>query len=253
MSIRADLGSNLFSTALSRNLGDAYRALERLSSGSKLNRASDGPAELVISMNLESQIAGLNSQIEGVTSTINKYQTVSSSVMELRSQLTEMRSLAIGAVNSGGNSESAQEAYASTAELAVETYNREVRQASYNGQAMLDGSDGSLASVSELSGVDLSTQEAAAESIAVIDEATSQLDAVLTDLGATQKNELESQLRSLETSRQNLMAAQSTLTDTDYALEVSTFVAAQIRSQATMAMLGQSLMGNWSVVSLFER
>jgi len=170
----------------------------------------------------------------------------------LRQQLTELRTLAIEAVNAGGIDETAQEALASTAELGVENYNQAIRQASYNGQATLDGSEGSLAEVAQLSGVDLSTPTAAAESIAVIDSATSQMDRVLIDLGATQKNELESQRRSLETSRQNLMAAQSTITDTDYALEISNFVAAQIRSQAAMAMLGQSLKGNWSVVSLLE-
>jgi len=252
MSIRTNLGSSLLANALNRSLGDVYQALERLSSGRRLNRASDGPAELVISINLESQIAGLNSQIEGITATINKYESVSSSVLELRQQLTELRTLAIEAVNAGGIDETAQEALASTAELGVENYNQAIRQASYNGQATLDGSEGSLAEVAQLSGVDLSTPTAAAESIAVIDSATSQMDRVLIDLGATQKNELESQRRSLETSRQNLMAAQSTITDTDYALEISNFVAAQIRSQAAMAMLGQSLKGNWSVVSLLE-
>jgi flagellin len=251
-SIRTNLGSKLSILSLSRNYSDLFHSLEKLASGKRINRASDGPAELVISMQLESRIVSLNREIEGVSSTINKYETVSSSVMQLRERLTELRSLAVGAANGGGNDDTSQEAFASSAELLVENYNRDIARAGYNGQATLDGSEGSLASISELEGIDLSSPESAAASLEGIDAAASELDHVMMDLGATMKHELRGRRQALEVTRENLIAAQSSILDTDYAVEISNFAAGLIRTRAAMAVLGHSLMTDRSVISLFD-
>lgn len=88
---------------------------------------------------------------------IGKYQTASSFVSEMRSKLIELRTLAIGAANEGGNSKSAQAAYAATADYIISSYNYILETAEYNGMNLLDGSDGPLAEVGELEGVDLSS------------------------------------------------------------------------------------------------
>jgi flagellin len=238
--------------SLNRNYNDLFHSLERLATGRRINRASDGPADLVISLQLETRIASLNAEIDGISASINKYETVSSSVLQLRDQLTELRSLAIGAVNAGGNDEAAQEAFATSAELLVESYNRSISEAEYNGQATLDGSEGSLAEVSELTGIDLSTPEGAAASLEVIDSAASALDHVMMDLGATVKYELRGRQQALEVTRENLTAAHSQILDTDYAMEMSRFAAGLIRTQAAMAVLGHSLLNDRSVISLFD-
>jgi flagellin len=238
--------------SLNRNYNDLFHSLERLATGRRINRASDGPADLVISLQLETRIASLNAEIDGISASINKYETVSSSVLQLRDQLTELRSLAIGAVNAGGNDEAAQEAFATSAELLVESYNRSISEAEHNGQATLDGSEGSLAEVSELTGIDLSTPEGAAASLEVIDSAASALDHVMMDLGATVKYELRGRQQALEVTRENLTAAHSQILDTDYAMEMSRFAAGLIRTQAAMAVLGHSLLNDRSVISLFD-
>ena len=236
--------------SLSDNHNSMFKSLERLSSGSRLNHGADGPAMLIMSKRLQTQIASLGQEIDNVNSAIHKYSTVSSSVLELRDNLTELRTLAIGAANEAFNSEDAQAAYAQSAEAIVESFNKAVADAEYNNSHTLDGSEGSLASISELTGVDLSTPESAAASIAVIDEATSELDGVLTDLGSYQKHELESRMRSLQVTYQNLSAAESTLSDTDYAIEYSSFVANQIRTEAATALLGYSALTHKSLMSL---
>lgn len=250
ISIRFDLGSSLSSRSINSNYLSLMKPLEKLASGLSINWASDGPAVLVISEQLRSQIASLNQEIENTSAMIGKYETASSFVSEMRSKLTELRSLAIGAANEGGNSESAQAAYATTADYVVSSYNHILETAEYNGMNLLDGSEGSLAEVSELDGIDLSSAESAQESIGVIDSAIEELDKVQVDLGATQKNELEAHRVSLEVTLQNLEAAESQLRDTDYAQEYSTFIGEMVKFQTSVALLAHSRIGANTVLSL---
>ena len=252
ISIHTDLGSRLFVAGCNRNLRDMYTALERLATGKRINHAADDPAGLVISKQLQSQIASLNQEIENISATVNKYETVTSSVIGLRESLTELRSLAVGAANSAYNSDDAQTAYTSAAESLVNSYNRTIANAHYNGTPTLDGSEGSLATVTKLSGIDLSSPEAAVASLTVIDQAASELDQITIDLGATQKNDLESRRQALEVTQQNLEAAESAIADTDYAMEMSLFTAGLIRAQASLALMGQSFVTNRSVFLLLQ-
>jgi len=252
VSIRTDLSSRLVVAGFNQNLSALYGSLERLSTGRRINSASDDPAGLVISKQLQSQIATLNQEIQNITATIGKYQTVSGSVNELRGQLTELRTLAVGASNAAFNDEAVQEAYATAAESLVNTYNRSIAGAHYNGTPTLDGSEGALASVTALEGIDLSSPENAVAAIETVDEAASELDQTMIELGAAQKNDLESRRQSLEVTRQNLEAAESAITDTDYAMEMSLFTAGLVRSQATLALLGHSFLTNQGAVSLLQ-
>ncbi len=239
--LNTNIAARLALLSVNRNLGDTFGTMQRLSSGRRINSASDDPAGLVISERLKSQIASLDQEIENLNGNIGKYRTVSASVSELRGYLTELRSLAVGAANGAVNGDEAQQAWAIAAGELVETYNQTIQTAQYNGTPTLNGSEGSLAGVSVLIGVDLSSPEAAAASIEQVDAAVSELDRVAVDLGATQRNELESRLASLEVKRENLVAAESTVADTDYAVEISNLMSIMIRSQAALAILGHSL------------
>ena len=243
-------GLSLYS--LSSNMSVMLKTAQRLSSGLRINQASDDPAGLVISEQLRSQIASLNQEIDNLSTNINKYRTVSSSVVSLRERLTDLRTLAIGAANEGGNSPAAQEAFDKAAQQIVSSYNNTIDNAEYNGSQTLDGSEGSLASVSELLGVDLSTAAAAEVSIEHIDTAVAELDTVQIEIGSTQANGFGSQLRSLEVTRENLTAAESQLRDTDFTGEFTSFVSSQIRMQVSLAMLAHAMMSGSSVVSLLN-
>lgn len=242
--------TGLFS--LAQNYTALYRSTERLSSGLRINHAADDPAGLVISEKLRSQIASLNQEIDNLSLSINKYQTVSDSVVTLRSKLTDLRSLAVGAANEGVNSASAQSAYAASADDIVESYNSTIDDAEFNGSPTLDGSEHALADVSRLDGIDLSSTEGAAAAIERIDRAVEELDHIQMDLGATQKNDLESRQASLEITRQNMVAAESMVRDVDYAEEFTNRMSFLIRTRVATAMLAQSMMSGSTVLKLFE-
>ncbi|MFH1688491.1 MAG: flagellin [bacterium] len=228
------------------------RSLERLSTGMKINRASDSPAGLMISEQLRSRIASLNQEIDNTSALINKYQTASSTVSEGRSLLTEVRTLAVGAANSGGNDEASQAAWATTADHVVNQYNRVIETASYNGHALFDGSEQAVAEISGLSDIDLSTAEAAEASIGKIDSAMAELDSVQGELGATQRYELEARRESLQITAQNLQAAESVLRDTDYAKEFSNFVAGSIQLRASVALMSHSFLTAKNTLNLLQ-
>lgn len=252
LKINTNLSARAGVLSFNSNWNDVMSSLQKLSSGRRINSAADDPAGLVISKQLQSQIGSLTQEIDNISQNINKYESVTSTVMELRDNLTELRSLAVGAANDGFNSEEAQQAYATAANSLVRTYNRTVANAEYNGRQTLDGSAGSLADVNDLEGIDLSNPEAAIAALDKIDQAAAELDDVTSDLAATQKNELESRLRSLQVTRQNLVAAESNIGDTDYALEVANVMSGLIRSKGTMALLAHSLMSADNVVNLLK-
>lgn len=228
------------------------RALERLSSGVRINRASDDPAGLVISEQMRAQIASLNQEIENVSATINKYTTVSSSAQEIRSQLTDLRTLAVGAGNSAVNSEAAMAAYQTEADSIVAAVNDAIAEAEYNGQKTLDGSPGSLLNLPALSVVDFSSPESIDQAIADIDQAIGAVDDGLVELGAVQKNELEAKLRSLEQSKQNMVAAESQVRDTDFGDYMSAFVSSLIQQKAALALMAHARISSETVLSLLS-
>lgn len=250
--INNDRGGLALAEYINLSYLNMQRSLGRLASGRRINSASDGPAQFVISEQLRSQIASLSQEIENTSALLGKYDTASSTVSQLRSDLSGLRSLAVAASNEGVNDEAAQQAYDMAADLMVDSYNDTASNATYNGSKLLDGSEGSLASISQLEGIDLSSAEAAQISIERIDEAINELDTVQAELGAVQKNELESQRSSLQVSLQNLQAAESRLTDTDFAMEFSRFFAERIKFHAGLAMMSHLITNSSSVLGLLE-
>lgn len=248
------INTNLASIALTRSIGSSYanmfKSLQKLTSGYRINFAADGPAQLVISEQFRAQIASLNQKIENTTNLIGKYSTASSTISGMRSQLTELRTLAIGAANEGINNEAAQQAYVDSAQSIINTFNYTGNNAEYNGAKLLDGSARSLGKVDKLENIDLSTAVSAAASIETIDAAISDLDSLMTDIGATQKNELEHERVSIEITRENLIAAESNMRSTDFALEISYFLNEQIRFQAGIAMMAHQKMMSSSILKL---
>lgn len=229
-----------------------YSSLEKLTSGLAINRASDGPAILIISERLRSQIASLEQQVENLSAQQHKYEYASSALMELRSHLTELRSLAIGAANEGGNDEAMQAAYDTTAQDIVAAYNQVIETAEYNGRPLFDGSTGSLADIPALSGIDLTSAASAEASISALDDAVRTLDHVQIDLGATQRHELAAQQRMLSITRQNLIAAESELRDTDFVMEWTNFLAESMRLRAGIALFAHSRLNAESVLLLLN-
>ena len=199
--------------SINRSYRSLFSSMEKLSSGLRINRASDNPAGLVISVQLRSQIAALGQEIKNIDANMNKYATADAMVGVMRDQLVDMRAMAVGAANTAFNSPEAQIAYQRSGELLAESYNRQIENAEYNGSKLFDGSEGSVANI------DFSTADTVEASIVKIDKAMAQLDTVQIEIGAKQKNEFEAMRASKMVTRENLIAAESSLRDTDFGSE----------------------------------
>ena len=127
---------------LAANQTRMARTLERLSSGLKINRASDGPASLVISEQMRAQIAGLNQAVDNSETAVSMIQTTEANMSEIANLLTSIRQLAIHASNEGVNDEVMLEADQKEIENALDTINRISSQAQFGSKRLLDGSRG---------------------------------------------------------------------------------------------------------------
>ncbi|MEE8575771.1 MAG: flagellin, partial [candidate division Zixibacteria bacterium] len=148
------------------------------------------------------------------------------------------------------NDSATQAAYDTAAQSLVSVYNDTIENAQYNGSQTLDGSEGALADIDDLTGVDLTTAEAANASIDLIDAAIRELDQASVEVGATQKNELEAQKASLEVQHQNLSAAESQVRDADIGETVSLYVSSMIRNQIGLSLMAHAAMQSQSMAKL---
>ena len=138
------INHNLASLSASMNLGRANAALSsslsKLSTGLKINSASDGPADLIISEKFRSQINAISKATENTQNAISMLSTAEGSLNEVNSLLSKMQGLALKAAQTG--SQSTDEIAASQAEIdaALESINTISRNTSFGSINLLDGS-----------------------------------------------------------------------------------------------------------------
>ncbi len=128
--------------ALITNDGMLTKSLERLSTGQKINRGSDGPASLIISEQLRAQVASIRQSISNVETATSMVQTAEAALTEVNSLLTSIRQLSIHASNEGANSKDMLEADQLEVKNALETIDRITFQAQFGTKKLLDGSTG---------------------------------------------------------------------------------------------------------------
>ena len=125
---------------LNRANSNVSRSVERLSSGLKINRGSDGPAALVISEKQRAQIAGLNQAIDNSEKAASVVQTAEGALNEINSLLVKVRTLAVDSANSGVNDEDALAANQAEIANALDTINRIATNTQFGTKKLLDGS-----------------------------------------------------------------------------------------------------------------
>ena len=118
------------------------KTLERLSSGYKINRAGDSPANLVISEQMRSQISSMEQATANSEIAIAMVQTAEASLNEVNNVLVSMRQLALHAANEGANDDKMLAADQAEMENAITTIDRMARQASFGTRKLLNGSNG---------------------------------------------------------------------------------------------------------------
>jgi flagellin len=235
-----------------RNISTMQRSLlktgSKLSSGLRINQASDDPAGLVISERMRAQIGSIAQELTNLDNNINKSNAADQMMAGLEDKLVELREMAIGAADSASNDSNTLQAYQQAADNAVGAYNRVIESSNYGSQTLLDGSEGSVTDLQSLEGIDLSSPEKAAESIEKIDAALSDLNAKHIEVGSNTANYMESFRSNLEIAQNNMVAAESAIRDTDYALEKANMMSLLIKEQAGLALLAQ---GNLNAKSVF--
>ncbi|ENZ02275.1 hypothetical protein HMPREF1092_01510 [Clostridium thermobutyricum] len=233
------------------------KAMEKLSSGQRINRAGDDAAGLAISEKMRGQIRGLEGASRNAQDGVSLIQTAEGALNETHNMLQRMRELAVQGANDTNVEQDREAIQAEITELALEI-TRIGEQTQFNGQALLDGSftgklqigantDQSLeitiedmtAATLGVEGLTVDNHDDATAAITTIDDAIKTVSEQRANLGALQ-NRLEHTIATNDNSAENLQAAESRIRDVDMAKEMLNFSKANILSQASQAMLAQA-------------
>ena len=252
---------NLASSSAQRGLAssqDAYaKQAQRLSTGLRINSASDDAAGMAVSEKLKNQVRGLNQAQRNAQDGVSLIQTAEGALTETHSILARMRELAVQSSNDTLTASDRANANAEFTQLQAEV-TRIGNATQFNGTSLLNGSTASItlqigantgdtlavaltnntAAGLSLTG-DVLSQSTASSAIANVDAAITTVSTNRANLGALQ-NRLESVGRSLAVASENTAAANSRVADADIASSMSELVRAQILQQAGISVLAQA-------------
>ena len=260
----------------------AAKAMEKLASGYRVNRAADDAAGLAISEKMRAQIGGLAQAQRNAQDAVSLVQTGEGALNEVHSMLQRVRDLKIQYT---GGTLSAEDKLAIVAEVAQ--LGKEVadiaNKTEFNGlkllnggsftftvgansadtvsltTATLSGSAISAGGVQEFLAIGSAATYSAQESSAAfnsldvedIDTAIKNVSSARSTFGAVQ-NRLEHRLANLSTYQENLVASESRIRDVDMASEMVNFTKLQILQQAGTSMLAQANQAPQGVLSLLR-
>ena len=125
---------------LIKNTATQTKTLERLSSGLKINRGADAPAQLQISENLRAQTAGLKQSIDNSEMAISLMQTGEAALDEVSRALVTARQLSIHAANEAVNDDTMLEADQQELDQIIGSIDRIAKNTQYGNTYLLDGS-----------------------------------------------------------------------------------------------------------------
>jgi flagellin len=143
MQVNTNLAANNTYRNLAATQNDMSKSLEKLSSGLRINRASDDAAGLTISEALKSQVGGLTVASRNAQDGISVVQTAEGSLNEVQSILQRVRDLAVQAGNDSNNADS-RKAIGTEVTALTKELNRIGDSTNFNGTNLLDGSKAAL-------------------------------------------------------------------------------------------------------------
>ncbi|MBD8736725.1 flagellin N-terminal helical domain-containing protein [Sphingomonas sp. CFBP 13706] len=249
-------------------------AMERLSTGKRINSAKDDAAGLAISTSMTAQVRGMNQGIRNANDGISMAQTAEGALDEVTNMLQRVRELA---VQSSSGTYSAEDKTNIQAEVTALTkqITSTLANTEFNGNKLFDATTGTLGVVTIQAGanaddkVDLTltkltdnaTITAATQlnlgtatdnsAIATVDAALDTITTARAGLGAGQ-NQLQSAVNNLTSNSTNLSDAKSRIEDADFSAETTALAKAQILSQASTAMLAQANQSQQGVLKLLQ-
>lgn len=269
------INTNMLSLNAQRNLSTSQTslatALQRLSSGLRINSAKDDAAGLAISERFTAQIRGLNQAVRNANDGISLAQTAEGAMAEVTNNLQRIRELAVQSANATNSASDRASLQAEVAQL-LEEIDRVADQTTFNGTALLDGSftsatfqvganagetitvavtvDANVAALFTTS-PDISTDTGASAAITAVDAALDSINSARAEFGAIQ-NRFESVIANLTTAAENLTASRSRIRDADFATETAALTRAQILQQAGIAILAQANAAPQNVLALLQ-
>jgi flagellin len=273
--INTNVKSIVAQNAMSVNNRSMSKAMEQLSTGKRINSASDDAAGLAIANKMTAQIRGLNQAVRNANDGISMIQTAEGATKEVTNMLQRMRELAVQAANDTNTSGDRSALTAEATQLAEEI-TRIAENTTWNGMKLLDGSQFSAstsasfmvgansgdtaitvafqsitASALSVSALSFSSAGASTTALGTIDDALTTIDTFRATLGA-KINRLNYAADNLSNVSQNTSESRSRIQDTDYATATTELARTQIISQAATAMLAQANQQPQSVLSLLR-
>jgi flagellin len=272
MRINHNISSMITQNSLANAQNDLGKSLEKLSTGLRINRASDDAAGLSVSEQMRTQVRGLDRAKGNAQDGIALLQIAEGAANEISDILQRQRELAVQSANdtltTTDRSYLDQEFNALTEEIG-----RIADSTQYNGQTLIAGGSssfggaGSSSSVlhiganatagtdsitiemdsltagaigmSSSTTVGVSSQSAAVTAITTIDTAITSVNNMRSDVGAY-VNRLEHAINNISNQTYNTQDAESRIRDVDFANETTKFTKNQILSQSATSMLAQA-------------
>ena len=255
---------------LAKNSSAFAKSMEKLSSGLRINRAGDDAAGLAISEGLKSDIRALDQASRNAADGISLVQTAEGAMDEVSNILLRMKELSEQSLN--GTLSNTDRGYLDAEYTALtDEIDRISDSTEFNGVSLLDSSGGSIniqvgigTTSADRVAIDLSndrdstaltlttaidTATNAGTAMAQIDAAIATVTSARSDFGAVQ-NRLESSIRNIGMTSENLSAANSRIRDVDIAQETSRMTSFQILQQAGVSMLAQANMTSGLAMAL---
>ncbi|MBN1412767.1 MAG: flagellin [Spirochaetales bacterium] len=264
--------------------------MRALSSGYRINRASDDASGLAVSEKMRSQIRGLLRASKNAEDGISLIQTAEGYLQESQNVLQRIRELSVQSSNGIYSNEDRMQIQVEISQL-VDELNRIASHAQFNGMNLLTGRFANpfgenmvIASMwfhiganmdqrervfigtmtaqafglQAITGfphsatfISLSTPDRANMVIGIVDDALKIVNKQRADLGAYQ-NRLEHAIQGLLAGAENLQAAESQIRDADMSEVMVDFVKDQILVQSATSMLAQANTKPQSVLQLFQ-
>ena len=255
---------------------DLQKSMEKLSSGERINRASDDSAGLAVSEKMRSQIRGLNQASKNIGNAVSFIQTTEGYLQETTDILQRIRELAVQGSNGIYSDEDRMQIQVEVSSLVAEI-DRIASTAQFNGMNMLTGrfaSEGLKFQVGanmdqsvtahigtmtatalglkgsqgeESNMISVSDVDSANMALGAIDEALKNVNKQRADLGAYQ-NRFEMAQKGIDVAAENLTAAESRVRDTEMATETAELVKNEVLQNTSAAVLSQALYINRDAV-----
>lgn len=254
------------------------KSLQRLSSGLRINGASDDAAGLTIAEKMQSQVRGLNQASRNAQDSISMLQTAEGALIETEAILQRMRELTVQGANDT-LTVSDRVAIGTELQQLTSEIDRIATATQFNTQNLLDGATvatngltlqvganagqyinvkitGACAGIiglgaAGLSSASVASASAASATLASLDLAIANVSANRSNLGAF-INRLDHTIKNLSVSSENLSAAESRIRDLDMAAEVMTMTRNQILTQSSTSMLAQANQSTQNVLGLLR-